>query len=267
MRVVFASTRSSPGVTTAALAFASVWPTRVLLVEASDDGGAMAARFGLRLEPGLTTLAAAVRHDAAVDVLNRHVQPLPDTGGRLSVLVGPPTPESAQLALRSAGERLDKLLGEVAEGAVFVDAGRLSAAPAAAPLIAGADRVVLVARPRVEELQTLAHRLTSLRDAGMAPELLLVGRKPYSAGEIESTLGVAVLGVLADDRGAADAMAGVGTPGRLGRSALLRSAASLVDRLTIPAKAVPTVESVSPTTGTPAAWTARSEVSQARDVL
>ena len=39
MRVVLACARSSPGVTTAMLACASVWPGRVLLVEAAEVVG------------------------------------------------------------------------------------------------------------------------------------------------------------------------------------------------------------------------------------
>lgn len=251
MRIAFASARSAPGVTTAMLAFASTWPGPVLLVEASEDGGALAARFGLRLEPGMTTLAAATRHDADASVLAAHTQALPGTDGRISALVGPSTPEAAQLLLRNSGERLARLLAAV-DGTVFVDAGRLSVAPAAAPLLAGADRQVLVVRPRVEELQTLAHRLPVLRDQGIDPQVLLVGSEPYGVDEVAATLDVAVLGALADDRTAADALAGVTGGRRLARSLLLRSAASLVDRLLAPSPPRPTGPTSS---STPAAWT------------
>ena len=233
MRVVFAAARSSPGVTTAMLACASVWPDHVLLVEAAEDGGALAARFGLPVEPGLTTLAAASRHgtngDGPATLLGQHVQALPGTD-RIGALVGPPSLEAAQALLRTAAGRLAGLLDE-ADADVLVDAGRLPAAPLAGPLLEGADRLLLVVRPRVEELTALAHRLPRLAGFGPAPELLLVGDRPYGPGEVADTLGVPVVGVLAVDPDAADALAAVGTSRRLGRSTLLRTAGGVVDHL------------------------------------
>lgn len=90
---------------------------------------------------------------------------------------------------------------------------------------------MLVAPPRVEELQTLAVRLPLLREMGPEPELLLVGDWPYGSREVAATLGCQVLGVLADDRPAADELAGDPRGARMGRSRLLRSASSLVGDL------------------------------------
>ena len=242
MRVVFAAARSSPGVTTTLLACASAWPGQVLLVEAGEDGGALAARFGLPVEPGLTTLAAASRHggngDSPATLLAQHVQALPGTD-RIDALVGPPSLEAAQALLRTAAGRLAGLLDQ-AESDVLVDAGRLPAAPLAGPLLEGADRLLLVVRPRVEELTALAHRLPHLTGLGPAPELLLVGNRPYGPDEIADTLGVPVIGVLAHDPDTADALAAARPDRRLGRSPLLRTAGGVVDRLvdTRPAPAV-----------------------------
>lgn len=233
MRVVLAAARSSPGVTTAMLACASVWPGRVLLVEACEDGGALAARFGRPVEPGLTTLAAASRHatssDARADLLSQHLQPLPGTE-RIVALVGPVSLEPAQALLRTAASRLADLLVD-ADDDVLIDVGRLPAAPLARPLIQQADRLLLVVRPRVEELTALANRLPHLRALGPAPQLLLVGQQPYGPVEVADTLGVPVLGVLAHDPRAADALAAVASSRRLGRSQLLRTAGGIVDGL------------------------------------
>ena len=234
MRVVLASARSSPGVTTAMLACGSVWPDRVLLVEASEDGGALAPRFGLTVEPGLTTLAAASRHGSnghgPAGVLAGHVQALPGTE-RITGLVGPTSLEEAQALLRTAAGRLADLLGAVSED-VLIDAGRLPATPLAGPLLARADRLLLVVRPRTEELTALAHRLAHLTGLGPPPELLLVGDRPYGPDEIADTLQVPVVGVLAHDPDTADAFGAAGPVRRLGRSPLLRSATGIVDRLT-----------------------------------
>ncbi len=217
------------------LACASVWSGRVLLVEASEDGGALAARFELGFDPGLTTLAAALRHDRTTTDLAAHSQPLPGTDERLVALVGPPATEQAQVLLRTVAARLDGVLSETADDdTVLIDAGRVSAAPLAAPLIASADRLVLVARPRVEELQALAHRLAVIARIGPPPELLLIGERPYGPEEIAATLGCLVLGVIAHDPGAADALAAVSAVRRLGRSPLLRSAVGVVEQLSQP---------------------------------
>jgi hypothetical protein len=231
VRVAFASARSSPGVTTAAVACASVWPGPVLLVEASEDGGSLAARFGLTFDPGLMSLAAASRHDPTSVVVADHVQPLPGTDSRVGVLVGPPATEPAQALWRSASPRLGGLLDGV-DRPVLIDAGRLSAAPAAAALLGSVDRLLLVARPRLDELQSLAHRLPTLRALAPSVELLLVGDRPYPHREVADTLGVPVAAVLADDVVAAEALAGLRTRRGLARSRLLRTASSLVDTLT-----------------------------------
>ena len=216
------------------LACASVWPGPVLLVEASEDGGALASRFGLGFEPGLTTLTAALRHERTTTDLVSHCQPLPGTDERIVALVGPPATEQAQVLLRSVAARLDGVLTETDDETVLVDVGRLNAAPLAAPLIASADRLVLVARPRVEELQALSHRLDGVARIGPPPELLLIGDRPYGPAEIAATLGCPVVGVLAHDPGAADALAAVAAVRRLGRSPLLRTAAGVVQRFTQP---------------------------------
>lgn len=234
MKIVFASARSSPGVTTAMLACASVWPDRVLLIEAAEDGGALAARFGLPVEPGLTTLAAASRHatngERSAELLGEHVQPLPGTD-RIDALIGPMSLEPALALLRTAAGRLAGMLGETATD-VLIDAGRLPATPLAGPLLERADRLVVVVRPRLEELTALAHRLPLLAGFGPQLQVLLVGDRPYGPREVADTLGAPVIGVLAHDPDAADALAAAGPLRRLARSPLLRSATGIVDELT-----------------------------------
>jgi hypothetical protein len=230
VRVAFASVRAAPGVTTTAVALACVWPGRVLLVEAAEDGGVLAARFGLAAQPGLMSVAAAARHDTVVEV-SAHTQPLPGTDGRIGVLAGPPSVETAGAVWRSLGPSFGRLLDTV-DAAVLIDAGRLSAAPATAGLLATVDRLVVVARPRLDELQTLARRLPAVRRLASRVELVLVGGQPYPPGEVAATLQVPVVGVLAHDPHAADALAGVRTRWGLARSRLLRTATHLTGPLT-----------------------------------
>ena len=232
MRLAFGSARSAPGVTTAVLACASVWRGRVLVVEAAEDGGVAAARFGLAVEPGLTTLAAALRTSSDPTLLWDHVQPLPGTDGRVQVLVAPSSAEPAHAAWRAAADRVGELLAtQPDEVTVLIDVGRLPVQPVTGAVVSCADRLLLVVRPRLEDLHTALARLPVLRALGPPVELLLVGERPYGPDEVASTLRCPVAGVVADDRRAADALAGLSSARRLDRSPLVRSAAVVVDRL------------------------------------
>lgn len=227
--LVLASAKSSPGVTTSCVALAGVWPQahEVRIIEADPDGGTLAARFGLPTDPGLSSLAVASRRSGASDEIDRHSQPL--RGGEVGVLVAPPT---AERVARSLGMLADRLPAELraAEGDTLVDIGRVRPGSPAWSLVETADAVLLVARPRVEELQQLPARLRALRTTSCRIGLLLVGDRPYPRSEVAAVLGVEVIGVLADDPKGAAALSGEG-PGRLTRSPLLRSARDVADVL------------------------------------
>lgn len=226
--VALGSVKGSPGVTTAAVALAAVWPqgSPVLLVEADPDGGVLAARHGLGETPGMSTLAAAARHRMADGALSAHLQRLP---GGLPVLVGPADPGEATRTLEVIADRLAAVLAET-DGDVLVDVGRLRSP---GPLVAAADVVLVVARPRLDELRPLARRLPGVRrESGGRVGLLLVGERPYRSEEVTRALDVPVVGVLPEDTAAAQALNGMqGGPGRLRRSLLLRTARGVADRL------------------------------------
>lgn len=226
--VAFVAARSAPGVTTAVLACASVIEGRVVIVEASEDGGSLGPRFGLPLEPGVGTLAAAARHGMKPGMVAEHCQPLPGTDGRIRVLLGPASCETAGPLLAAVASPLSGALTALADPeAVLIDAGRVAARPRIAPLLAAADELLVVVRPRLDELQCLHQRLPALEQLGPPPRLVLVGERPYPPAEVEATLGRPVAAVLADDPAAADMLAGVGVHRRLERSTLLCSARRL----------------------------------------
>lgn len=227
--LVFASAKSSPGVTTACLALAAVWPPdrEVRIIEADPDGGTLAARLGLAADPGLSTLAVASRRSLSDEELARHLQPIP--GGNVPVLVAPPTAEQVARSLDMLGDRLLSHLRGLATDAL-IDVGRLRPGGPAWPLAQSADAVLLVARPRVEELQQLPARLRSLRATPGRVGLLLVGDRPYPPAEVAAALDVEVVGELVDDQRGAAALNG-DTRQDLARSPLLRSARDLADVL------------------------------------
>ncbi len=241
------SAHGSPGVTTTSVALAGVWPEGrgLLLVEADPSGGMLAARFGLSDTPGLVSLTAAARRGLDGKVVWRHAQQLP---GGIPVLVAPPSAEQAQAALRDLADPLAEWCAGQGEVDVIGDCGRLSPAPSHFGLLRRAEQVWLVARPSVDQLRPAAARVEALRVVGVKASLLLVAGTPYSRGEVETSLGVTVAGVVAWDPSAASALAG-GAAGRdVRRSLLVRSAASLADSLTAE-RSEPSPETAAPSSG------------------
>ena len=225
-----ASAHGSPGVTTIALALAGAWPEgrRGLLVEADPFGGVLAARFGLRDTPGLASLAAASRQGIAADAVWCHAQQLP---GGVPVLVGPPSADQAHAVLRDVASALADWSAGETEVDVIVDCGRLTPAPPTMVALRQADGVLLLTRPTTDQLRPAAHRVATLGISGPRPRLLLVGDSPYGAAEVASTLSVEVAGVVSWDPRAAGALSGGPGDPNLRRSPLVRSAASLAERL------------------------------------
>jgi MinD-like ATPase involved in chromosome partitioning or flagellar assembly len=224
------SAKHSPGVTTAAVALAiAAGPIpRSLVVEADPAGGALGARGGLTLEPGLSSLAASSRHGTAMELV-AHTQPLP---AGPSVLLAAMSPALAAGALDSLGARLREALRQW-DGTVVVDCGRWVPGGPAGGVIAGADALLVVLRPTLERVEHVRARLDELRAAGAGTlGALLVGDRPYRPAEVEAVLGIPVAGALAYDPRGAQAlerrMIGADTM----RSTIVRAARSALDRMT-----------------------------------
>ena len=228
--LAFGSMKASPGVSTTLHALAAVWPEErsLLVVEADPDGGDLAARIGLSVEPGMASLAAAGRRSLVRADIDRHTQAL---SRGVQLLVGNPDPEQATRELELVGQRLAEVLPHDAPD-VLIDCGRLRSSSPAVPLAVGAFATLIVCRPRVDELQHVRAQIGRLIVQGMEPDVILVGDRPYSAPEVEGAIGREVVDVIADDAATAAALAGRG--GRasvVSRSPLMRSARSLAERL------------------------------------
>jgi MinD-like ATPase involved in chromosome partitioning or flagellar assembly len=221
--VVLGATRSSPGVTTTALALGAVWQRggrEALLVEADPDGGVLAARYGLGAHPNLTELAGRTRSGLRPTDVQDHAQLFP---GGLSVVVAHPSADQTHAALRTGAARIGDHLSLIEGMDVLIDAGRLSPSSPALDLLPSAALVMLVLRPRLDEIGALAQRLPALQELGEVG-VVLVGKRPYGPSELTASLGAEVLGVLADDPKGAAAIDGTGGSRRFRASALVRSA-------------------------------------------
>lgn len=226
--IVIGSATGAPGATTTALAVAA-WLDGAVLVEADPDGGVLALRYGLGLEPGMVTLGAASQ--SGTEGVLAHAQTLP---GGTHVVVGPETAERATHLWRLAGPGLVRTLDSVADRTVIVDAGRLGPSSPALGVIDAAHAVAVVCRSVAEEVIAAADRVTLLGRDRTNVGLVLIGDRPYSATDIATQMDVPVFGTIAFDRRGAAALAGSSSSRALSRSALMRSARTLAESLAVP---------------------------------
>ena len=239
MLIAIGSLKGSPGVTTLAVALAARWPVPGLpvVVECDPSGGSLAARFGLRTSPGLVSLTAAARQDPDLGLLWAHTQPLP---GGLPAVIAPPGADYTRAALTSlldARHRAVPILRGAAmrpQSVVIADCGRLDTGSPAYPIAREADRVLLLTRPRADELSHLAAGLSMVDLWAMRPSLVLVG-DGYPAAEVTRELGVPVLARIPHDVAGAAALTGaVGRRRGPARSPLGRAAHTIAEALLEP---------------------------------
>lgn len=248
--IAIAADKGSPGVTTAAVALAAVWPRRVLLAEADPAGGDLVYRaagaHGGVLNPnsGLLSLAATARHGLAAEQLWDHAQPL--VGG-LDVLVGLGGAEQAA-GLAGLWPMLGQafaMLAQSPNGAadVIADCGRIGPESPTLELFPHAALVLLVSRTAPEQLARVRDRAGALSAKlhGSQRGAAALGYPPIGvlliadAGEsarltaqvnemlVASQISARVVGTLAHDPAGAEMLSGR-RRGRLDKSLLIRSA-------------------------------------------
>jgi len=220
--IAIASDKGAPGVTTAALALAAVWPRAVLLAECDPAGGDLAFRFpaadGGHLDPrrGVLSLAVAARRGMQPNQVWEHVQKL---HGGLDVLTGVTN--------------------------AIADCGRLGAEGPLYDLLTEATTAVLISRVGMGDVVRLRDRAAVVAAAAQSR-----GRRGFGAGvlivadastfkaslpEVQHVLGQAnapavVIGRLADDPKSAALLSG-GLSGKVGKTALIKTAKDIAAQL------------------------------------
>lgn len=248
--IALAADKGSPGVTTAAVALAAVWPRRTLLAEADPAGGDLVYRgtasHGGPLNPnsGMLSIAATARRGLAPDQLWDHAQTM---SGGLDVLVGIGSSEQSA-GLVGQWPLLGRAFASLGESPhapadVIADCGRIGGDGPALELFAHASLVLLVGRTEPESIARVRDRALALsarlhgsqRGAAQLGTpligVLLVTDPKDSAkvvGQVSDMLvasqsGVRVMGSLAYDPQGAEQLAGR-RRGRLDKSLLIRSA-------------------------------------------
>ena len=244
MSVVGVGSVRSCGASTLALGLVATWPEArpVLLVEADPAGGTLAATAGWPGEPSLVSLAAAARHGGDPGIVRAHCHLLP---GGAQALVAPASAEQARAALGMLGTLFGHL-GDL-DADVVVDCGRLDSGSPVLALVEHADRMLLVARPRLSDLHAVAAWLASHGALSGHVLLVAVGDGPYPDAEIADALGTEVAARLPWDPDAATALAHLPASARQRRAAqLVRAARTLAERLADELAPVPAVVPAAP---------------------
>lgn len=202
------------------------------MVEADPAGGDLAARYRLPVAPGLISLAAAARRSTDVELVGEHAQIL---DGSLPVVVGPTRADQARAALAAitGADGRAGILGSYAgrdDVVAVVDCGRLDPDGPTGPVIAGADQLLLVARPRADELAHVADQIPAAGYGAARTRLLLVG-PGYPAAEVAREVGLSVAGTVPWDPRTAAAVSGQGARTPRPRAALVRTATRLASEL------------------------------------
>ncbi|MGW2823271.1 hypothetical protein ACWC24_20120 [Streptomyces sp. NPDC001443] len=248
--IALAADKGSPGVTTAAVALAAVWPRRSLLVEADPAGGDLvyrsAAAHGGQLNPniGMLSIAATARRGLVPDQLWDHVQPL---SGGLEVVTGLGIAEQAA-GLAGLWPTLGQAFAALADSPnapadVIADCGRISGDTPAVELFPHAALVLLISRTEPEAIARVRDRAAALSaklhggprgaaSLGNPVIGVVLVADPSDAGKlvnqvndmlVHAQTGARVVGTIAADTAGAEQLAGR-RRGRLDKSLLIRSA-------------------------------------------
>jgi hypothetical protein len=245
--IAVAADKGSPGVTTAAIALAAVWPRPVLLAECDPAGGDLVYRLpgadGEPLDPrrGLLSLAVAARRGLQPRQVWEHTQQL---HGGLDVLTGVTNAEQGA-GLDALWASLGTALGAFPQADVIADCGRIGADGPYYDLLAQASTVVMITRASLGEVVRLRDRAGALlagvqrrgRPGTRVGVVVIAQHKRFDSTltEVRNALGhdtgpVSVVGGLAFEPRSADQLSGQ-WGGRLDRSMLIRTTRQIAGQL------------------------------------
>ncbi|ABL81054.1 MULTISPECIES: hypothetical protein [unclassified Nocardioides] len=265
MLIALCGDKGAPGVTTTALAIGSAWPEPAAVVEASPTGGDLAIRLRpkgsvLPETPTVLSVVTAARGHDGTDAVASHSYVLNST---TTVVPGPALAE--QFTNIGDWSPLADALGH-SLAPVFADLGHLHAASPTLAVAARAHLVVVVSRPDMASVVRVRERLIRLstdlaRMGGAPPRLfpLLISTIRHGQADVADLLAVLSetparpfivdAGFLAHDPAAVRRLqSGEEPAGRLARTALMRSARTVVSQIERLAKA-PVRKAAAPASG------------------
>lgn len=242
--ILFGAGKGAPGVSTAAVALAAVWPRRAVVAECDPSGGDLVLRLvnqqgrPLAQDRGVLSLAAAAGAHHTGLALSDHVQ---TAAGGLEVLVGPPSSRHAA-ALEALWPALGVHLAAADGGDVLADCGRLIPPTVLLQLEPGARLLALVARATPAGMAHLRPVLADLDQRGLTGKVVVLPVGPDRRRVREEVTDVVrqlcaapappVLGPLACDPTGAGGLAGQWTR-HLDRTPLIASARRVAHELDV----------------------------------
>lgn len=235
--IALVSAKGSPGVSASALALTLAWPGRCMLAECDPAGGDILAgylRGSLDAQRGLAQVAVAELRGRLGEEFDRQLVDLDPPRRQRLLLPGVRDPAQSATVAPVWGAVAEHLRELDDGGTAIVDCGRLTSPHIGWPLLAAADRVLLVVRgtlpsvfhavPAILLLQReLAERADRLA-------LLVVEVGPYSPREVAERLQLPLAASLPADRRTARALSFGGPVHR--RRPLIRAAAAARTQLT-----------------------------------
>lgn len=239
MLTVLTSGKGAPGVTTVALGLALAWPTPVLLVEADPAGGTIRHGYGQGADlsgRGLLGWHVAARRIGAADAFWANAVRLQ---GECWLVPGVDTPvqaasiDYAALASTLAGLGVD----------VLVDAGRIPGPTGIGPLVAAADKTVVVLRSTLASVHVAQAAESHIADLAGSASVGAIGveadslvsvvvgaGRPYPLGDVRAAMRhvAPMVGEVAWDPTTAAVLSDGGpAPRRFEATALMRSVSRL----------------------------------------
>jgi MinD-like ATPase involved in chromosome partitioning or flagellar assembly len=179
--------------TTTTVALASAWPasSEALIVEADPTGGDLAAWFDIPVLPSLSTLVTSA-FDTSWSEIDHHTRL---TASGLRLITAPASAAETQHAVAESARSLAPALAALRSPIAIVDAGAVSHASAAHPLVASAAVTVVVhrqssqsARAAAVRLQRLADQVEAMSSASTSLVVAVIGAAPFDFDQIESFL-------------------------------------------------------------------------------
>ncbi|HEY3733704.1 MAG TPA: hypothetical protein VGL63_07290 [Streptosporangiaceae bacterium] len=247
--IAVAADKGAPGVTTASVALAAVWPRPVLLAECDPSGGDLVYRLpaadGGRVDPrrGLLSLAVAARRGLQPHQVWEHAQKL---HGGLDILTGVSGAEQGA-GLELLWGSVGKLLAAVPQADVIADCGRIGVDGPVYDLLAQASSVVLLSRATLGDVIRLRDRVAAVagalqrrgRSTGRIDVVVVADYKHFSSAITEvgqalrqSGVPARILGGLAHEPKSADQLRGEWS-GKLDKSMFIRTARAIAADLMV----------------------------------
>lgn len=234
MIVALGSVRGSPGVTSWTMLLAAAWEQdsvdrgRVVL-EADPDGGVLAARYGVGVDPGAITFAAS--HRRGLGEWLEVAEHSRDLGSNVMLIPGTESADRAASMWRDAAPTTASAIAANSRFDWFVDCGRFRPESPSLAFTDVAALTILVAGPMIEDLVQLPATLRLLQPRNGTVATLVVGKPAHDLQEIKDFLRSEHVFLAPSSRNLPAETAAIISTSRARRGWLWRSALALVAEL------------------------------------